>query len=716
MLALLRNKIQAIKKIYVASFLHAICFITTLSVVRKGTQVIQLNSLHNSMMFTFFRLLYSQRNSSVHIITEMATHVEEPVHPTSISVLPEDLMSKHVLSFLEFREIVRLDSALTNSNLRKYFHASLDGTVLGGIVDVRHLNWCKLRRCSAKTLRVSSDWESGNNFDHTLHFETLQVCASAIVSEPGLRRMLTASHGFKTLDVQSFYGLSLRHVTPLDVCLSLIELNASGNMCLREDVLIALVSRCPLLRVIKASGNHHNTKRLPMALAAHCHQLREVDLFTTCGRREDDNEQRSTGYCELFKSCRLLEIVHCSYDFTLTNMQTLADCCQRLNSVSLTCTQIPSWEDTHTAQADAALTALVQNNPHIHTLRLSDFNHFSDASLRAVATNLPDLHTLYLHNYKASLTGLSAIRDSCTKLTTFEVCDPLHYALDDNIVRDYLPLSMLTSLHIYSTTLSEKQLVTLAQNNPAMTTLIIFTTDSYFLNVQNIPALTSKSLCEVLRCLPQLEMLYVEQHIYQNEPELYAIQLEDTVLSTLAQYCPSLTSVSISGHANLSNEAISVLSTLPLLRSFYASQCANLADSAVVAIAEGCPLLEDIDFSNCPLVSSVGINALARCCRRLTTVEVLHCRNVQNSAIRNLIRRSRHLQSLTIAQNPQLTFAAVAELPVYCPCMRDLYFFTNSIGLIRKPLVLEFYAAYRNNRYYFDVICGWSEERRSNYF
>ena len=75
--------------------------------------------------------------------------------------------------------------------------------------------------------------------------------------------MLTTSHGFKTLDVQSFYGLSSRHIAPLDVHLSLIEINANGNMFLREDVQIALVSHCPLLQVLKTSGNRHDTKRVP---------------------------------------------------------------------------------------------------------------------------------------------------------------------------------------------------------------------------------------------------------------------------------------------------------------------------------------------------------------------------------------------------------------------------------------------------------------------
>ena len=161
----------------------------------------------------------------MHITTEMTTHVEEPVHPTSISMLPEDLMSKQILSFLEFREIVRLDSAITNRCLRKYFHASLNETVLDSVVDYRHLNWCKSRNCSAKILRVSFNLENGNHFDQTSHFETLQVCATAIVSEFGLKRLLTF-HAFKRLDVRSFYCLSLRHVLPLEAHLSLIELNA----------------------------------------------------------------------------------------------------------------------------------------------------------------------------------------------------------------------------------------------------------------------------------------------------------------------------------------------------------------------------------------------------------------------------------------------------------------------------------------------------------
>eukprot|EP01032_Pedospumella_encystans_P011610 gene11610-13492_t len=247
-----------------------------------------------------------------------------------------------------------------------------------------------------------------------------------------------------------------------------------------------------------------------------------------------------------------------------------------------------------------------------------------------------------------------------------------------------------------------------------MSSLVIQSSDPHRTDVQNQAVLSASALCEALSYLPDLKMFYAAQFIFENEPEPYGVRLEDSVLYALVQYCPTLTSVSISGHVSLSNEAISVLSNLTLLRSFDASHCTKLLDSTVTAFAESCPRLEAVDFSNCPYVSNVGINALARCCRRLVKVDLRQCRRVQNSSIRNLIRRARHLQSLSIAQNPQLTFAAVAELPKYCPCLRDIYFFTYSSGMIRKPLTMEYYASYRRNRHYFDVMFGWSEEFRNN--
>eukprot|EP01032_Pedospumella_encystans_P011611 gene11611-13493_t len=465
----------------------------------------------------------SQRASQVHSSLEEVIHPEQHGGAPSFSLLPEDLMRKQVLSFLELKEIVRLDSALANHTLRKYLHTSIVNTVLNGVVDFSHLSWCNARKCSAKTLRISSILENDFpfQFDAQSQFEVLEVCTTAKLSEHALHKLLSAGD-FKILNIQSFYCMRPHHLLPIESDLSLLEINAGDNLNLREDVLIALVSRCPLLQTVNATAGIYFTERLPVSLSKRCPQLRRVTLYTTSDFGEDSDEddfveQQSTGYCELFQSCRQLQEVDCGGDFSLANMQTLADCCKELTSVSLR-----------------------------------------------------------------------------------------HWGMK----------------------------------------------------------------------------FYAEQYASRGRLREYAVQLEDSVLYALAQYCPSLTSVSITGHAKLSNEAISALSN-------NAKTCANILDSTVVAIAEHCPLLENIDFSNCPHITNVGINALARCCRRLTNVALRRCRGIQNIDIQGLIRRARYIETLSIARNPQLTFAAVEELPLYCPCMRDVYFFINLHSVPQKPLFLE---------------------------
>lgn len=286
--------------------------------------------------------------------------------------------------------------------------------------------------------------------------------------------------------------------------------------------------------MIKARGNHHNTKQLPLALATHCHQLREIDLFTFCRWREEQDPQRSTGYCDLFQSCRYLQIVNCGCDFNLTNMLTLANSCKDLTSVSLQHSSFSQQDDVHAVCADVALSALVHNNVNIHTLKLSRISHLGDVGLLAVAQNLPRLHTLCLGCREASLSGLAAIRSSCTKLTTFEVCRSRYFSSDE--IRSYLPVCILKSLHIYSTTISDAQLVTIARTNPNMSSLVIQSSDPHRTDVQNQSVLSASALCEALSCLPDLKMFYAAQFIFESDPEPYGVRLEDLNNRNLRKY------------------------------------------------------------------------------------------------------------------------------------------------------------------------------------
>lgn len=395
--------------------------------------------------------------------------------------------------------------------------------------------------------------------------------------------------------------------------------------------------------------------------------------------------------------------MECTGDFTVTNMQTLADCCRDLTSVKLMGPCTYSTEEANHPRVDAALTALVQNNTNIYSLELFSFLRLSDTSLLAIAQSLRNLRVFSLYNCEGSFTGLSTVRTSCTKLQTFEV-HLQSFIPTLNGVREvgYIQLSKITSLVIYSTTLTDAQLVTLAQTNRSMHTIRI--NPPYPIEG---PLLSPNALCEALSYWPTLEKFDVRM---PTSPRYRgALRMDDTVIYALALHCPKVSTVYLSGHANLSNEAISALSNLPLLHTFAANHCVNLLDSGVSIVAEKCPLLQVIELAHCAQITNAGIHALALHSRRLVRVNLQECEALHNNAVQHHISRARHLKILNIALNPLLTFAAVAELPKYCLCMTHLRLYNT----LKKPLLLEFYSAYRSNRRYFDIIFGWSAELRN---
>lgn len=632
----------------------------------------------------------------------IAQHISVESHENSMSMflLPEDVLSRQILPFLKFREVVRLDTALGNHSWRSYFHSSLSEASFCGTVDYRHLEWCMVRKCSAKALRVTSALTNDTHMIDTLPFEKLVIHSTAEISEHALRRLLVDGKHLRMLSINTFYTMRLHHILPLDTDLTLLEIDAAGNGYLQNDVLVALVKRCPHLRTINTIRCYRCTSELPLALATHCPRLREVRLTVNVYGGPPHHEQH-TGYCELFQSCKELQNFEHTGHFTITNMETLATYYRELKSVKMDGSySFARWFDNHVPRANAALSSLVRNNTSIHTLRLHAFQGLNDHSLNTVADHLPDLHTFSLTNCQSTLSSLMAIRTRCTKLDSFEVFyQQFPVPNDDNTIRGYLQLGIITTITIYATTLSDAQLVCLAESNPYMQSLRIFLPSPIIGTV-----VTSSALSEALSYWNRLENFDVEQMYIA--PKI--VWIEDSVLYALMQHCPNVATVNIMNHSNVSNDALTTLSNLPLLHTLTAHRCFGLLDSGLRTLAKQCPLLEVVTLSYCTQISDVGIKALAQYCPQLTTVELRGCICLRDDSIQSLIRHARHLQVLDISGNPSLSFAAVAELPLYCFCMHHLRLFSVST----KPAQLETYAAYRSNRRYFDIIFGWSDELR----
>jgi len=672
------------------------------------------NDKQNSLFMQKFAMLssllsiFSGNSRTAHSTNVESTRVDRVECPL-LCLLPEDVMGKQVLPLLMFKDVVRLESVFANLHLRNDYYYSLKGLKLCGVVDFRHLNCCISRKCSARTLRITTHVDDKSTIICTSPFKELHLCATAKVSKDILHSILMSARDLEILNIQHFYckpsgDLLSQKCTNLP----LLEIDVSGNNYLHEDILIEIVELCPLLRIINTNRSSRFTRKLPRALGVSCPDLRKICMKTY----RIATQNYSTGYCELFVRCRLLQEVEISGMFNVSNLRTLAINCSQLKSVVLCFRSTTNWNEALVATANAALTALVQNNPLIHTLALSHVNYINEATLQAVAMSLPLLCSFSLCCCAASLPGLTSIRTHCAQLTTFQC-----YLSSEAVPRifDYLQLCILTTLQINASTLLDAQLVQLARANPHLRRLFVCPFMPAYVN----PFLSPSALCAALSHWRQLTEFSIEVSKTSHSPNHHfsgIMQINDDVLYVLVRHCAQLTSININQRENLSNDAISALSQLPFLRVLSAAGCEELLDSGVTAIAEGCPLLEAVNLSFCSLLSNLSVNALARCCKHLTSVNLRRCTSIQDSSIQNMIRHARHLQKLDLALIPQLSFAAVAELPRYCLGMRYLrlysHFWDGHQDALSRPLMLEFCSSYRSNKHYFDVIFGWSEEGR----
>lgn len=271
------------------------------------------------------------------------------------------------------------------------------------------------------------------------------------------------------------------------------------------------------------------------------------------------------------------------------------------------------WSAAEVELANAALATLAQNNSNICSLELSYFQRFSDEGLLSVAQFLPALHTFIAKYCQVSHTGLAILRANCTKLTTLEVYHRQRLTFHD--VSSHVSLWMLTTLTTSTTTLNDALLRTIAQANPNIHTLCINS-----MVTMAGPVLSCSALCKALSHWHQLTTFDVTMFQFSHYSSPFALRLEDSVLYALVQNCAKVTNVHISGHINLRNNSISALANLPSLRVLNTSQCANLSDSGLVAIAQHCSQLEEVNFSFCPRITNVGIYALAQSCRNLASV------------------------------------------------------------------------------------------------
>ena len=121
----------------------------------------------------------------------------------------------------------------------------------------------------------------------------------------------------------------------------------------------------------------------------------------------------------------------------------------------------------------------------------------------------------------------------------------------------------------------------------------------------------------------------------------------NAVIIALADGCPALTSVNMSGLYN------------------------DLTDAAIIALAKGCPALINVDVRNCSTLTDAAIIGLAVRCPALTAIKVSQCNKLTDVAIIALADGCPALINVSSIHSNQ-TDAAMIALANGCPALTNV--------------------------------------------
>jgi len=452
------------------------------------------------MIAALIRLLHGSNNDRIHGFAGSQS-VQSVVQSKCCLVrFPLDIQH-HIFDFCTLRDMVYIDSAMTNLSLRTHFLRSLQGFTLRGPANFMFVKWFRTRRCYMANLVVTSPIENIATVRSIDKISELTIRGAADVSAVQMFYFLAECENLERLDVGDFPRFQVSHLNMLSRPLNLPALHLSRNSCVDNATVAALLAKCPHLQVLHANDCAKLSEPVLRAVTQHCPHLQEIH-FNWC--KERPRVQFNVGaphthitydphscYSQLFRACKQLKIVDFSTherayrggNITPLDVLTLGQNFTQLTHVCLSTPQMMYAQRDRTDQLEVALIQLVQANPHIVSLTLEHFQRISNAALDAIAAHLPNLHSFTLKRCgpggNVEKEGLLNIRTRCVKLTTFDVRDISYLAQGKP--------GMLQRLNLgdyWDETINDATLVRIAEHNYNMQTFC--STHQYLKRLTNV--------------------------------------------------------------------------------------------------------------------------------------------------------------------------------------------------------------------------------------
>lgn len=344
---------------------------------------------------------------------------------------------------------------------------------------------------------------------------------------------------------------------------------------------------------------------------------------------------------------------------------------------------------------DSGVRAILQNNPSLLVLNLTDCSNISNkafldiancssflkalllsgtvvsgATLAKVFPKCPELRRVELTHCDTSDESIIALAKSCHDLKVLDigggidVSDESLFALAmgcKQLRRVDISCCNVTNRGVQALSLGCKNLKKMALSDCSFFTPSVFKhmpPSIREVNLSDSYGITDQTIIELLSACPEIEILNLE-----NCRKISNAMFNGVTNLINEERSSNLHTLNLNGCSKISDEGIlTVLHAGARFRKIELSGCTEISDTTVNMIAERSPDLEFADFSNCGRITDGSVSLLARNCPHLEILKVPGCGKLSDMSIGPIIRHCVGLCTLNIQGCYKVTDAALLEI------------------------------------------------------
>jgi Leucine Rich repeat len=138
-------------------------------------------------------------------------------------------------------------------------------------------------------------------------------------------------------------------------------------------------------------------------------------------------------------------------------------------------------------------------------------------------------------------------------------------------------------------------------------------------------------------------------------------------IGSIAKNVHDLEVLKLKGACMQDKGAAELASGNPKLTCIDLSDCTDIADFTLLALANSCPNLSYVGLGHCHNITDVGIIALVGKCSLLQTIDIQYCCNITDRALIAIAEKCRRLLHLNLRNLNNITNTSMSAIALNCP-------------------------------------------------